>query len=166
MPCARIPVEADVRTRGVADHRWKDEFCFVLSRAGPRSMVQWLPFAAVGPAILPISAVGPAMLPISAVWPAKNARQSNLVEFFQSNSTKSTNILWIKMEHCFMAHLKVGVCIVMQCGIVRCDDILWLSIVYILQYALIKVPMDAHFLHCLVWGIGSDVEAFFKHGDY
>ena len=65
-----------------------------------------------------------------------------------------------------MAHLKVGVCIVMQCGIVRCDDILWLSIVYILQYALIKVPMDAHFLHCLVWGIGSDVEAFFKHGDY
>ena len=54
----------------------------------------------------------------------------------------------------------------MQCGIVRCDDILWLSIVYILQYALITVPMDAHFLHCLVWGIGSDVEAFFKHGDY
>ena len=58
------------------------------------------------------------------------------------------------------------VCVVMQCGIVRCDDILWLSIVYILQYALIKAPMDAHFLHCLVWGIGSDVEAFFKHGDY
>ena len=32
--------------------------------------------------------------------------------------------------------------------------------------ALIKAPVDAHLLHCLVWGIGSDVEAFFKHGDY
>ena len=74
--------------------------------------------------------------------------QSNLVEFFPSNSTKSTNISLIKTEQSFMAHLKVGVCIVMQCGIVRCDDILWLSIVYILQYALIKVPMDDIF--CIV----------------
>ena len=26
--------------------------------------------------------------------------------------------------------------------------------------------MDAHLLNRLVWGIGSDVEAFLKHGDY
>ena len=26
--------------------------------------------------------------------------------------------------------------------------------------------MDAHLLNRLVWGIGSDVETFLKHGDY
>ena len=30
----------------------------------------------------------------------------------------------------------------------------------------IKVNRCSHFLHCLVWGMSSDVEAFFKHGDY
>ena len=31
--------------------------------------------------------------------------------------------------------------------------------------ALIKAPVDAHLLNRFVWGIGSDVEAFFKHCD-
>ena len=31
--------------------------------------------------------------------------------------------------------------------------------------ALTKAPVDAHLLNRIVWGIGSDVEAFFKHGD-
>ena len=30
----------------------------------------------------------------------------------------------------------------------------------------IKFNRCSHFLHCLVWGMSSDVEAFFKHGDY
>ena len=112
------------------------------------------------------------------MWRLHNM-QSNLVEFLPSNTTKSTSISWIKMEQSFMVGCLIAdksfvsitfqsrcVCIVMQCGIVRCDDILWLSIVYILQYALIKVLMDDIFCIVLSAWIGSHVEVLFKHSDY